>query len=373
MRTRSVVAGVGAAVVAAALGACFYVDPINERPSADIFRVDPELPMRGDPIVVQPYIIDPDGDATEAYWRAYACDADGCDLGVWADATTYQFTFFAPYDRASGAPATRVRIELDVFDAYGARAVPLQRLDVNLGNDAPEFVLVDDTGRFFDGAYPVGTPVILHVTFDDPDDGADRVVVGEPTFNRIPDAAQLTDATIERIDSGATPGLARWRLVAQVAGTWSVMFSIADPLGETTTEPIPISYADDRPPCIGVADPVFPPVGARMIVDAPTRFGVVTVRDDLDAYPLDTSYPFLGLSSFRWYLADPSTGGVLRPLGIDGNAVEIDPRRYRPGDPLELRVEAVDQVDRPLCDSTLPTCEATTGCFQRRTWSLEVR
>jgi hypothetical protein len=94
------------ALAAAPLSACFYVDPINERPSAEIRDPQPSVPYRGDMMRFMPEIYDPDGDPFELEWRAYACTADACDDIASATATSELFEFPAPKTDRGGAPAT---------------------------------------------------------------------------------------------------------------------------------------------------------------------------------------------------------------------------------------------------------------------------
>jgi hypothetical protein len=366
---RHVWASLAAALVASSAG-CFYVDPINERPSADIEWVDPAQPDRGGFVQVEPHIYDPDGDQTVATWTAFACDSTGCDSLAFETATSYTFGFTAPSFTDDGEPVVRVRVELSVVDEWGAAAVPGQTLDIIVGNAAPSLAPVQRSGRFFRGAYPVGTPVRLTAQGRDDDDGPtgltfDDAVVYPPT------GATLEDATFARVDDATPDGEAVWELVAEVPGLWEVEVTVRD-FAEGASERVGVPVAADHPPCIGAADPAFPPEGARIVVDESRRFSVLAIDDDLDLYPAPApDDEILGAASFRWYLAGPD--GVFQELTVDGNGIDVDPGLWAPGDPLDLRVEAVDQVDRPLCDPAMATCELVAGCFQRRTWSLEVR
>jgi hypothetical protein len=369
---------VGVLLVAATpLAGCFYLDPINERPGADIERVTPELPYRGDPVEVWAQIYDPDGDRTEADWRVRACTDEGCDPEPFdTGADQYRFSFFSPTHTTDGRPTTRVRIELRVTDAWGARAVPDQTLDLNLANRRPTLTVPEPSGRLWRDAYPVGTPICVTTTASDADD-PDDLTWAEPILYPPPGATR-DDASFVPVGGCApptSPNVATWELVAHVRGAWEVTFGVADPLGETATAgPRAIPVAEDRPPCITVAEPAFPPEGARLVLDGPRRFQVLAVDDDLDLYPAPAAdHPYLGAASFRWFLASPASGGAFQRLAVDGNAVELDPGGHAPGDRLALRVEAVDQLDRPLCDGALASCALATACYQRRTWSVEVR
>jgi hypothetical protein len=363
-------------VVAASLAGCFYVDPINERPGADIRRIQPELPNRGDTVEVHAKIIDPDGDATVPDWRAFACDLDGCDaLAFDTSADEVAFVFTAPFTRDSGAPATYVHVELAVVDALGAPALPPQSVDINVGNAPPSVMAPQRSGRFFRGAFPVDTTVTLTFAATDGDDGLAGLTF-EPVQLFPPSGATLEDAVFARVDDAlAADGEAIYELTASAPGQWEVALTVSDPLGVSASSGnVGVPFAADHPPCLHVADPEFPPADARIVLDERRRFAVLAIDDDRDVFPpppLDDDV--LGAASFRWWLATPASGGALEPLAVDGNGVTLDPAGWSPGDLLELRVEAVDREDRPLCDSTMASCELVAGCFQRQTWAMEVR
>jgi hypothetical protein len=363
-----------AAALLASVAGCFYVEPINERPGAGIDWIDPEQPMRGEQVSVQPNIYDPDGDDTVPSWSVYACAGDGCDTTPFDTANTYRFDFTTPFETGGGQPTTRVVVELEVFDEWGAAAVPIQGLDIIVGNASPVLEPVQRSGRFFRGSYPVGTPVRLTAFADDDDDGVEGLSYDDAILFP-PTGATLEDATFVRIDPIAIPddGEAIWELVADVPGLWEVSITVHD-FADSDSERVAVPVAADHPPCIGASDPGFPPEGARIVVDELRRFSVLAIDDDLDLYPAPSpNDDILGAASFRWFLASPASGGALQPIAVDGNGVDIDPAAWTPGDQLELRVEAVDQLDRPLCDAAMATCELVTDCFQRQTWSLEVR
>jgi hypothetical protein len=343
---------------------CFYVDPINERPSADIVRIDPQLPGRGDPVEVVANIVDPDGDPTTISWQALACGDSDCDPSPFQTYDSTDFYIDSPKLRADGSPATRVHVKLDVVDSYGARAEPPQQVDINLEDAVPVLEPLQVHGPSWHGSHTVGQAVSIVAHASDADDDATTLVYDTPTLFPPPnvpvEAATLTPITD---DPALGAGEAEWELTASQPGDWQVKVSVSDPLGASATYTAPVPYALDQPPCLGASDPQFTPAGARIVVDSPRLFAVDTVDDDLD--------PFPGSASFRWYLGP--AGGTLTQLANDSNAVDIDPSLYTPGDQLELRVEAVDRVDRPLCDASMPTCEAVPSCYQRETWYLEAR
>jgi len=363
-------------LVAASLTGCFYVDPINERPGADILRVDPELPQRGDLVTVRAKIVDPDGDPTIPDWRAFACDASGCDASPFdTSSDEVQFDFTAAPTRGSGASTTYVHVRLDVTDDLGAPAVPRQSVDINVSNAVPVLAPLERRGYDFHGAYPVDTTVRIIASATDADDGVEGLTFVEPELYP-PSGATLDQATLVRTDDATVlDGLATYALTASAPGQWEIKVAVADGLGaRADSGNVGVPFALDQPPCLSVADPEFPPDGARIVLDARRRFAVLAIDDDLDVFPPPApDDPVLGEARFRWWLATPASGGALEPLALDDNGVTLDPASFTPGDRLELRVEAVDREDRPLCDAAMSSCELTAGCFQRRTWAMEVR
>lgn len=352
---------------------CFYGDPINERPSADIERTTEGPIARGDLLEVYAQVYDPDGDVTQPSWTATACTAGG-DCEPVTTGTSIEFEFEVPL-RVAGAATTRVRVELDVTDAWGARTAPRQTLDVDVSNAEPTLEPLQDRGRMFMGAYPLDVPVTVVARKADLDDGAAAVEVIATPF--APTGATLGDATFDPVGVVSEDGaVVSWELTAHVRGQWELLVEADDRNAPDTvvSRSITIPFEDDQAPCVGPAEPSFPPTGARIIVDQTRRFAVLSVEDDLDIFPFPSpDHDFLGFATFRWFLASPATGGAITPLAVDGNSVDLDPSTYAPGDQLELRVEVSDRENRPLCDGLLATCEAVAGCFQRRTWSLEVR
>ncbi len=364
---------VASAALLAALGGCFYGEPINERPSADIERQGIEAVVRGGRITVAAQIYDPDGDATERVWSAYACDAAGCASQPLITGTTIVFIVDVPghVDAARQRPTTRVRIELDVTDSLGARAVPRQTLDVDVGN-APPSLELQRQGHTYRGYYPVVMPMRIVGIKRDADDGPGGVILDDPATLFPGTGATLEGASITLIDQTETE--ATWEVIVDEPGQWDVRVTGADPVGARLESQISVGFALDQWPCMASSEPAFPPAGARVVLDARRRFAVLAVEDDLDLWPAPPLDPYLDAATFRWWLASPDTGGVLARLdGVDGAEVWLDPALYPPGALLELRVEIADRADRPLCDASMPSCEALADCAQRRTWAVEVR
>lgn len=365
------------AMTAASLAGCFYTETINERPSADIARQSLDSPTRGDRIRVSAEVYDPDGTMQQPTiaWTALACaegeaeaDCDEVTTGI-----QIQFEFDVPLTTDDDEPVNRVIVILDVTDPLGAHAVPRQHLELPIGNAEPTLE-VQRQGRLFMGSYPIGVPVTIVARKADQDDGAANVMIDEPVLY-APTGASLEDATLTLVDETANE--VTWELVATEPGQWDLELTARDPFEPTpgeVTAMISIPVAEDQSPCLAVAEPVFPPAGAQIVLEDARRFAVLAVEDDLDVWPEQPSDPYLGVAGFRWFLATPASGGAFVPLsGVDGSGVDLDPASYTPGDELALRVEVVDRLDRPLCDPALDSCAVAAGCYQRQTWRVEVR
>jgi hypothetical protein len=355
----------------AAAGGCFYGDPINERPSADIAR-QTDNPVRGGTIAVAAEAYDPDGDYTYRAWTAWAYSGDqraaepqtGTEIVFNADVPA-----FLDPDNLMG-PVDRMVIELVVTDEHNARAVPTQTLEIDIGNAPPEIEL-QAQGHTYRGSYPVVMPMKVVGIKSDPDDTAAAVVVFEDDLF-AEEGTTREGSSLMLVEETDTQVV--WDVVVDEAGVWEVVVTVRDSVGAEFQDVESIPFALDQWPCIGAAEPAFPPEGADVILDQRRRFAVLSVEDDLDLWPPPPPSMYLDAATFRWWLGSPATGGALVPLdGVDGAEVWLDPALYTPGDQLELRVEAVDSEDRDLCDSALGTCEALPGCAQRRTWTVEVR
>ncbi|MEZ4400240.1 MAG: hypothetical protein R3B06_09485 [Kofleriaceae bacterium] len=118
-------------VLVAATAGCLYVEPINERPAAEIERVGDGEIFRGAELLFRAVVDDPDRDAVTLAWRGQACDQPpSVSPHVCAAVETGldpQFAFTVPV-AVDGRPTTYLAIALDVTDAHGAVAKPSQRL-----------------------------------------------------------------------------------------------------------------------------------------------------------------------------------------------------------------------------------------------------
>lgn len=354
----------------AALASCFYLEGINDRPSAEILRLPTSALVRGGRLQVEARVNDPNGDPVSFLWTARACGpaAASCDPVALAEGTDPAFTVTIPRERADGSALATLRVTLDVTDALGARAEPSQVLIADISNLSPALAL-QTTGLLAQG-YPAQLPVWFNAQISDDDDGAEAVdlvwtvdvprgvPVGSWSFAAEPDPPPAVAGTREE----------RRRLVAEVPGVYAVHVVATDALGATASASSSISIAPDAPPCLRLTAPG----SAALLLDQPRRLEVLVVEDDLAPYPPATD-GYRGAATFRWSIAE--AGGAFAVVDGGASALELDPAAYAPGTQLAARVEIDDGAGRSLpCDDAEPTCSfAGDGCQQRQTWTLEVR
>jgi hypothetical protein len=354
------------AIAAACAPGCFYVEPINQRPSADIVRDTLTPPTRGGAAFsVHAVWSDPDGDDVTLAWTASACTAGGCSTEPFASGTQAIFGFVAP----QAAEVTGILIVLDATDAHGAHARPLQQLLVDVADQPPTIGLQID-GRLWRHAYPVGLPITVRAQTNDLD-GDNVSLIWKPPY------ASGTDMAMSKWIDGSDPTVKSF--TPDVPGSpWAIEVDADDGAGGVTVGTPPLGeevlVAADRPPCLGTTDPQL--TTATLVLDQARRFSVFTVDDDLDIYPAPPAGSLLGAATFHWSLATPASSGAFTALATDENNVVIDPADYAPGDVLDVRVEIQDRTPRAItCDPSLPQCSiiADPTCLQRQTWHLEVR
>lgn len=362
------------AAVASALGGCLYLDPINERPSAEIRRVGDGLIYRGDALTFQAVVDDPDRDRLALDWRGQACDRPASDPARRCSAvetgTDPQFGFTVPL-AIDGAPTVALLITLDVTDSHGAVAKPRQALELAVGNHAPA-IAIQRHGRELMGQFPVGVPITIAARGDDPD--GDPVAL---TWTLFPAATSVPAAVgWTRLPDPAGGG-EEYQLVPDVAGDWLVRVDGTDGL-EAARGELAVQVRPDHAPCLTAVEPSVAD-GAVVIATAPRRFAVVVVADDLDLYPAPPpGDPYLGAAALRWSQRPAGAPGFTAIGG--GAAVELDPATLAPGERVELRVEVADRTGRwpaqaSSCTVDQPSCaiEAPATCVQRRTWLVEAR
>ncbi|MCW5807891.1 MAG: hypothetical protein KIT31_36395 [Deltaproteobacteria bacterium] len=381
MRT-ALVAAFAVVVATGALAGCFYVDPINQRPSLDIRQREPTI-RRGDrDVTLDAVFDDPEGHVVAFSWRVYACenglDFATCDRLPLATSILETVTFDVPAFRIdpdgsgpSEAPPTRqILVILEGVDELGATARPAQQLVIPVANALPRVRTIEVT----DYDRLVGTPIDVYAEYGDPDDGPGRVTLTWKAFS-----PQLTEFTLEEAPDRGQPTdpalrLAGKRLRPTVTGKWQIEVTATDVVGDVKTVLHETIVVPDTPPCIAQFAPLAPPPPAVLPLTEPTLFQVPLVTDALDRYPTIVGDPLLGTARFAWSLR---RGGGPREVqvGATGNLLAVDPASYALGELLEVRVEVFDRNNNPIvCADADPTCSiVATSCIQRLTWLVEAR
>lgn len=356
--------GIALGLTAGASG-CFWDQPINERPSAEIERIGTGVPARGSNLQFRAVTDDPDRDGVHPSWRFEACSAGGVCGAIETGTDSIFFVTVPPL--VVGQPTVKVVISLDVVDDLGAVARPPQRLSLDVVNNPPA-VTVQRRGRELGGSFPPDVPIIVSARGADPD--GDPVALAWELF---PARDSVTEE--RRFDPLPDPltGGEAYLLLPDVDGEWIVRVSVFDGI-DTTEVDLPILVVPDAPPCLGASDPA-PVPGTTLLLDQPRRFSVLVVEDDLDVYPAPPpDDPYLGPAGFRWYVRAPGAADFTH-VDTDVAALELDPAHYDPGDRVEVRVEIDDRVGRAVpCAADAATCSLDQdGCMQRQTWAVEVR
>jgi hypothetical protein len=368
-----------ACALAGALGVvagpgCFYVDPINQRPAADIRPASSAPLFRGATVVLDAVVNDPEGKATTLAWRAYACaDATSpasCDAAPFFTATEPTVAITVPSQRADNSPTQALRVVLAAKDDLGATTKPDQELALPVLDAAPILEL-RKASRY---GFVVGAPVELYAAYHDPDDAPGAVTLGWQVFSPSGSASPALAPLAVLPDPDPSRGQAGRLLTPDHEGDWDVMVTATDALGVATVSHLAVTVVPDQPPCIDAQSPIVPLAPAALPLVAPTRFEVLAVRDDLDPYPTVAGDAVRGGAAFTWSVLPPGGGARQVLAGATGNAVELDPAAYTPGDALELRVEIADRNQLPVsCPDGAPTCAiASVGCLQRQTWRVVI-
>jgi len=354
---------------------CFYFDPINQRPSADIIQTSSAEVARNMPLSLEASTYDPEGENVSVVWRVYACTdattADGCDAAPFETDVLTDVTFPVPAFRADKmTPVQALRVNLQATDARGAVAKPDQELLLAVADQSPTLTLSKSTRH----GYVIGTEIDLYAQVGDADDGAAKVTMQGPWTVYSP----ASQPAYTLVDKGMLPNdpTTYWEQFTPMGvGDWTIEVTVNDPLGAQTTQDLPITVVPDHAPCLSQWSPFAPPPGSSLPMQDPTLFQVLVVEDDLDPYPPVPSDPVLGQSTFAWSIEPPGASSF-QPLAISGNSVTLDPANYTPGDVLALRVEIQDRNHFAVnCPQTDPTCSVISDptCIQRLTWLVEVR
>jgi len=378
---------------------CLYADPINQRPSLDIQRMEPTGDVyRTDTVKLKAIASDPEGQLVSFQWRAYLCDSQpitdvmnhpGCDAVPFYTAILENASFIVPPRRADvDAPVEQVLVLLEGQDEYGATARPIQQLVLGISDHPPDLVLRKDS-RY---GYVVNTSINIYAKLGDADDGPDKALpldwkvftpINQPAyaFEDIPVPQDAMDPTHIQLGKRFTPA---------GVGDWEIQAVATDPLEKAcieqgldnctqTTESVMITVIPDHAPCISQVAPIAAPAGSALPMTDPTLFQVNVVVDDLDPWPAVPSDPVLETTTFHWSILPPGAS-TRQALTVDSNQVALDPASYSPGDIVELRVEIADRNmnagNTPItCADANPICSVISdnSCIQRLTWRVEVR
>lgn len=368
-------------VLCALVSGCIYADPINQRPSVGIQRIEPTDEIyRGSPVILHANYNDPEGQTVWFGWRAYACSRDGADGPLQCDHDPF-FTgvledadFIVPSMRDDGVtPVANVQIYLQGQDDYGATSKPTQELLLNISNDDPLVVMRKDS-RY---GYVVDTDINIYAAVSDADDGAVVQQLTWTVFSPEPQAMhELEDIAVDQDPDHPEQHQIGKRFKPNDVGDWEIQLEAKDPLGATFTDSVMITVVPDSPPCIAQVAPIAAPAGTALPLTEPKLFQVNIVTDDLDPFPTTTD-PVLDTTAFRWSILPPGAS-AWQSLAATGNAVPLDPTNYAPGDIVDLRVEIADRKmilnNTPIsCADSAPTCSViSTSCIQRLTWRVEV-
>ena len=378
---RAVATIIAAACAIAAPAGCFYVEPINQRPSLDIRPASSDPVFRGADVTFEAVASDPERQVVAFQWRAYVCtDAtagtsiEGCDLdpiftGVEPEATFRVLPFRADPDGAgpqAPPPVESLRVVLEGHDDLGAAARPDQELILPVLNAPPSLVLRGpSTGAV------VTTPIEVYARYGDPDDMPDNVALEWTAFSPSQVPAALAEVTVP-FDGDPGHKQQGQRFTPQVTGNWDLRVVAVDKAGARTEEHLTVTVAEDAPPCLDLWDPAAAAQAAP--VTAPTLFRVVQVHDDLDAFPRISTASFIGEPEFAWSIKVGA--GPRQALSNAVSSLAFDPQAYAPGTLVELRVEIFDRKHTPIgCADAAQTCSviSQSACIQRQTWRVEAR
>jgi hypothetical protein len=357
--------------IAVGLAGCFYVDPINQRPSLDI-RANDEPVYRGDTVKYAAVVYDADDRAVDVTWRAYMCTdttINDCDATVAFSGTEPELEFTVPRVRADGTtPVSSMKIVLDGRDDRGATAKPNDQITPAVLDRAPSLELRDTSIYKQDSpgpAYVVGLPIELYAVYRDADDALEALTIAWKVYPPSAVAVELTELAAPQVGK---------RLRPTAIGTWTVEVTITDPLGNATQRSVVLNVVADRAPCLAIVEPAVPPTSAVLPVFEPRLFQVTSVSDDLDSYPATTGGAEFGEPAFVWSIATPGNPRTVIG-GATGSSTPFDPAVHPPGTIVELRVEIQDRKRVPVsCNDGEPTCSTSgTSCLQRQTWRVEAR
>lgn len=363
-----------ALIASLALTGCFYVDPINQRPSLDINQEVVGTIFRKQSVKFTAIVNDPDGHGVDLVWYAYMCtDAStsaSCDETAAESAIGTTFEFTVPERRIDGVtPVQGMRIVLDGIDSHGAVAKPPDQLELPVLDRSPTIEPLRATSIYIQPGptYVVGMPIEVYAAYTDGDDPLDSLNVQWKWFAPSQVTPDVTDLPTQTDGMRRTEGKI---LRPQVTGQWMAEVTVTDPVGNTAVQMVTLSVVPDRAPCIASVAPAVPTTTTVLPVDEPTLFQVPIVDDDLDSYPTTPGGAEFGTATFTWTILEPNS--TRRVIGTSSSTL-FDPALYAPGTVVEMRVEIADRTDTPVsCADGMPTC-GPPSCIQRQTWRVEAR
>ena len=261
----------------AASAGCFYVDPINQRPSLDIRPMSSDPVYRGGSAAFAAIASDPERQLVSFQWRAYACtdatSSEGCDLNPIFTGVEDTAAFIVPAFRGDpdgpgplvAPPVEALRVVLEGRDDHGATAKPAQELPLPVLDHPPDIQLRVASKH----GTVVTTPIDVYAKYGDPDDTAENVTLEWTVFSpsQVPDTLVDLPALPRADESHLQQGK---RFTPAVIGNWDIRVVAIDRLGARTEEHLTVTVADDRPPCLDAWDPL---AGRRG--DADHRAGAV--------------------------------------------------------------------------------------------------
>jgi hypothetical protein len=360
-------------IASLALGGCFYIDPINQRPSLDIKQDNVGPIFRGDNVSFTAVVVDPDDQDVDLVWHLYLCtDAttfSDCDSQSALAGDKRSFSFEVPKKRLDDTtPVEGIRIVLDGIDDHGAVAKPPDQLQLPVLDRSPTLTLRKQSDYVQPNMqFVVGMPINLYAKLQDSDDTLASLDLEWTVFSPQQVPADFVAGTTPNPDEVAKI------LTPQVVGEWTVKATVTDPAMNTDTKSEVVSVIADAPPCITSPSPLVPmPSEPDLPVMDPTLFQA-KVADDLDSYPKLPGGSLYGEATFVWSILAP--GNPRTVIGTGPNIL-FDPSVYAPGTHVEVRVEVQDRKQIPVnCPDGDATCSVggNTSCIQRQTWRVEAR
>jgi hypothetical protein len=363
-------------IASLALGGCFYIDPINQRPSLDIKQDNVGPIFRKDVVSFTAVVVDPDEQDVDLVWHLYLCtDAttfSDCDSQSALAGDKRNFSFEVPEKRLDGAtPVEGIRIVLDGIDDHGAVAKPPDQLQLPVLDRSPSLTMSKRSDYMQPNMqFVVGMPINFYALYHDGDDDLDSLTLEWEVFSPQQVPADFVDGEITSPDDMRQVAKI---LTPQVIGQWTVQATVTDPAMNTITKSEAVSVVADAPPCITSPSPLVPmPSEPDLPVMDPTLFQA-KVADDLDSYPKSTGGSLFDEATFVWSILAP--GNPRTVIGTGPNIL-FDPSVYAPGTHVEVRVEVQDRTQIPInCPDGDATCSVggNTSCIQRQTWRVEAR